>query len=284
MAHRRGEEGSLPYHSPCPVSQRCLSPRNSGFFADSTNRKAFRDGIKPGWHYFGRKMVSGGRTRSFLAAGATAGADRWRSRAGVSAADTLWQSPRDSRFFLPEELVRRTPALPRRGCSAVGAPRPRTALLGFHGQAESAREPLGGKWEEKALNAAVVSPPDGCWGRGSRAAGSKAPGAAPAGRGRFRVGDVVHLVQERHPLRPLGTRPLRQDLLHDGAAGEPGVRWDGFESARGLRRGVLGWRGQGWGFHRGDRGSGPLSPRSTGLWCTCCTGSQPCWPAWGSST
>lgn len=28
------------------------------FFADSANRKAFRDGIKPGWHYFGRKMVS----------------------------------------------------------------------------------------------------------------------------------------------------------------------------------------------------------------------------------
>lgn len=65
------------------------------------------------------------------------------------------------------------------------------------------------------------------------AGGSEVPGAAPAGRGRFRVGDVVHLVQERHHLRPLGTRPLRQDLLHDPATGEPGMRWRGFESTRG---------------------------------------------------
>lgn len=52
------------------------------------------------------------------------------------------------------------------------------------------------------------------------AVGSEVPGAAPAGCGRFRVGDVVHLVQEHHHLRPLGTRPLRQDLLHDCATGE----------------------------------------------------------------
>jgi len=95
MAPQRGEEGSLPCRNLGPVSQSRFSPRNSGSFADSVNRKAFRDGIKPGWHYFGRKMVSGGRTPSFLATDATVSADRWRSRAGFSAADTLLQSPRD---------------------------------------------------------------------------------------------------------------------------------------------------------------------------------------------
>ncbi|KAM9649031.1 protein-cysteine N-palmitoyltransferase HHAT-like protein isoform 2-T2 [Morphnus guianensis] len=77
---------------------------------------------------------------------------------------------------------------------------------------------LGWKMGRKGFESCVVSPPDGCWGRGAMAGDSKAPGAAPAGRGRFRVGDVVHLVQERHHLRPLGTCPLRQDLLHDGTA------------------------------------------------------------------
>ena len=98
MAHHRGEEGSLPCRNPGPISQSCFSPRNSASFADSMNRKAFRDGIKPGWHYFGRKMVSGRRTQSFLATGDMVGADCWRSRAGFSAADTLLQSPHDSHF------------------------------------------------------------------------------------------------------------------------------------------------------------------------------------------
>lgn len=52
------DEGSGPGLSPNLISQSCFSPCNSGSFADSMNRKAFRDGIKPGWHYFGRKMVS----------------------------------------------------------------------------------------------------------------------------------------------------------------------------------------------------------------------------------
>lgn len=98
MAHHHGEEGSLPSQNLGPISQSCSSPRNSGSFADSMNRKAFRDGIKPGWHYFGRKMVSGGRTQSFLATVNVIGADPWRSRAGFSAADTLLQSPRDLYF------------------------------------------------------------------------------------------------------------------------------------------------------------------------------------------
>lgn len=100
MAHHHVEEGSLPCQNPDPISQSCFFPHNSVFFADSMNRKAFRDGIKPGWHYFGRKMVSGGRTRSFLATGDMVGADCWRSRAGFSAADTLLQSPCDLYFSL----------------------------------------------------------------------------------------------------------------------------------------------------------------------------------------
>lgn len=58
MAHYHNDEGSLPGLNVDLVSQSCFPPRNSGSFADSMNRKAFRDGIKPGWHYFGRKMVS----------------------------------------------------------------------------------------------------------------------------------------------------------------------------------------------------------------------------------
>lgn len=26
--------------------------------SDNVNRKAFKESVKPGWHYFGRKMVS----------------------------------------------------------------------------------------------------------------------------------------------------------------------------------------------------------------------------------
>lgn len=59
FAHPRGEEGSLPCRKTSRFSpQNRPSPYASCFFADSANRKAFRDGIKPGWHYFGRKMVS----------------------------------------------------------------------------------------------------------------------------------------------------------------------------------------------------------------------------------
>jgi len=87
------------------------------------------------------------------------------------------------------------------------------------------------KWEEKALKI-VCFPLCMGVGVGCEGWGSKAAGAAPAGRGRFRVGDVVHLVQERHHIRPLGTCPLRQDLLHDGATGESKTCWDGFESTR----------------------------------------------------
>uniref|UniRef100_A0A663F3F4 Hedgehog acyltransferase like n=1 Tax=Aquila chrysaetos chrysaetos TaxID=223781 RepID=A0A663F3F4_AQUCH len=127
---------------------------------------------------------------------------------------------------------------------------------------------LGWKMGRKGFESCVVSPPDGCWGRGAMAGDSKAPGAAPAGRGRFRVGDVVHLVQERHHLRPLGTRPLRQDLLHDGTAGETGMWWDGFESTRVTRvlwRGLEGCSRMGRCSRLGGAGLG-LSPSSPRVW------------------
>lgn len=71
MAHPCVEEGSLPCRKTSRFSPRSHpSPQTSYSFADSANRKAFRDGIKPGWHYFGRKMVSKERIRpSQLAAG-----------------------------------------------------------------------------------------------------------------------------------------------------------------------------------------------------------------------
>lgn len=137
-------------------------------------------------------------------------------------------------IFLPNELVGKIPALQHRGCSALCAPRRETSARlswGFMTKLKCSGA-LGWKMGRKGFESCVVSPPDGCWGRGAMAGDSKAPGAAPAGRGRFRVGDVVHLVQERHHLRPLGTCPLRQDLLHDGTAGKTGMWWDGFESTR----------------------------------------------------
>ena len=105
------------------------------------NRKAFRDGIKPGWHYFGRKMVSGGRTQSFLATGDTV-ADRWRSRAGLLLL-THFCKVHVTHIFLPKEAVMKRSALQRSGCSALCAARQATSAclssLGFYDQAEVLR-------------------------------------------------------------------------------------------------------------------------------------------------
>lgn len=58
MAPYHNDEGAGPGLNADPISQSCFSSITLVLFADSMNRKAFRDGIKPGWHYFGRKMVS----------------------------------------------------------------------------------------------------------------------------------------------------------------------------------------------------------------------------------